>query len=315
MAKQASFVGKELWTGIDKPEELVPVAHALASETRLQILTQIGDMGLNINEIARALSLPLSTVALNVKVLENAGIVYTEAQPGTRGQMKVCYRRLDQVHFDLGRIHTNVPPHEDVEVSVGCYSLVGDIRPTCGLASSDHSSAMDDISAFYHPSHFGAEILWMREGFVEYHLPKKHMRNGELVYLEVSFEACSEAPGHRNNWPSDIYVQLNGQTLGVWQCPGDFGGRRGLLNPPWWAEYNSQYGHLKTWRVNAKGSWLEKEYISGVTLDSLCLDERDFIALRIGVQKNGSHAGGINLFGKHFGDFPQGIILRYGFST
>lgn len=315
MQKLNSFVGKKLSCSINTPETMLPIAHALSSETRLKILLEVGQMGLNVNEIARRLELPLSTIALNVKVLEEAGIVYTDTQPGARGQMKVVYRRLDKVHFDLVCAHTQTAHQEEIEIPVGCYSRIGDIKPTCGYADERHASQMDDISAFYDPQHFSAQILWIREGFIEYHLPIKRIQGTRLLYLEISFEACSEAPGHRNNWPSDIYVQINDQVLGTWHCPGDFGGRRGLQNPPWWASYNSQYGNLKTWLVNDKGSWLEKEYISGVTLDSLALYARDHIALRIGVGKVNGHAGGLNLFGRAFGDFPQGIVVHYGFAT
>ena len=33
--------------------------------------------------------------------------------------------------------------------------------------------------------------------------------------------------------------------------------------------------------------------------------------LSIGVEKTAVHVGGMNLFGKDFGDFPQDIIFRY----
>lgn len=89
-----------------------------------------------------------------------------------------------------------------------------------------------------------------RAGFVEYHFPPADVPLNRVDFLELSFEACSETLGHNNRWPSSIYVEINGQRLGVWHCEGDFGGRRGQWNPPWWDATNTQFGQLKTWRVD-----------------------------------------------------------------
>ena len=53
-------------------------------------------------------------------------------------------------------------------------------------------------------------------------------------------------------------------------------------------------------------------HISNVTLDDLKLGSRDHIALRIGVTDENGIVGGMNLFGKRFGDYPQGIVMRCG---
>jgi predicted transcriptional regulator len=34
------------------------------------------------------------------------------------------------------------------------------------------------------------------------------------------------------------------------------------------------------------------------------------VNIRIGIAKNAKHAGGINIFGKGFGDYDQDIILK-----
>ena len=85
-----------------------------------------------------------------------------------------------------------------------------------------------------------------------------------LESIEFSFEACSEAPCYRNDWPSDIYVCVNGVQIGVWHCPGDFGGRRGRNNPDWWSDSNSQFGRLVVWRVSAHGTQLDGQPVSRI---------------------------------------------------
>ena len=109
------------------------------------------------------------------------------------------------------------------EMPIGGFSFAGGVRPTCGMAAHDHSFNMDDSpAAFFHPHRFQAGILWMREGFVEYAFPPVGSAEN-LESIEFSFEACSEAPCYRNDWPRDIYVCVNGVQIGVWHCPGDFG--------------------------------------------------------------------------------------------
>lgn len=96
---------------------------------------------------------------------------------------------------------------------------------------------------------------------------------------------------------------------GTWTCPGDFGARRGRLMPPDWPVGSTQYGVLKTWEVRKDGSYLNGERISDVTTDMLKVMEKPYIKVRIGNKKDAKYVGGFNLFGKHFGDYDQDIIL------
>lgn len=77
---------------IENPDELVLVAHALSTDLRVNIIQLLNTKKLNINEIADALQIPVSTAASNVKILEKARLIETELLPATRGAMKVCTR-------------------------------------------------------------------------------------------------------------------------------------------------------------------------------------------------------------------------------
>ena len=75
---------KEIELSYSDKNEMLSVIKALANESRINIL-QLLDRGcLNVNEIAETLDLPVSTTALNIKILEEAGLVLTELQPGIR---------------------------------------------------------------------------------------------------------------------------------------------------------------------------------------------------------------------------------------
>ena len=51
------------------------------------------------------------------------------------------------------------------------------------------------------------------------------------------------------------------------------------------------------------------------TLADLRLDACDYISLRIGVDADAAHVGGVNLFGEKFGDYAQGIVMRVGYAN
>lgn len=308
------FAGKNIVLSLDDIGTLYPVAHALSTELRLKILNLVVDQAKSIGEIARLLDVPVSTVALNVQVLENAGIVATENQPGTRGTLKLVSRKIDDVSMRLTRTDTRNNTVVVNELPVGAYTAARGIQPTCGLAAHDECFHMDDMpSAFWMPFRLKADLVWFREGALEYRFPAV-MYPERLTALELSFEACSEAPGSREDWPSDICVSINGTEIGVWHSPGDLGGHRGRLNPDWWMDTCTQYGMLTTWRVDTYGTALENHRISKVSLKDLSLDEDPFITVGIAVRVKDGYAGGINLFGRGFGDHPQGIVCKYFYS-
>jgi predicted transcriptional regulator len=283
--------------------------HALASPVRL-----LGLRSMYVNEIAEQLSIPVSTAAMNIRVLEEAGVLSSELQPGTRGTMKLCSRRLDSVAINLETREKKRDAELEFSLPVGCYSMAEDIVPTCGLASSSSTIGEDDNPrSFFCQDRFGAQLIWFRSGFVTYHFSVLSMSEINVKYLEISFEACSEAPMYRDPWKSDVDVSINGRLTGTWVCPCDNGGRRGLLNPPWWSDMSTQYGFLKNWRVDHTGTYLENMPVSSVTVTDLDLAATPYIAVRIGVSADAKNVGGLNLFGKGFGDYSQDLVLRVGY--
>lgn len=294
---------------------MYPTIKALASPVRLKIIELLAKDGMNVNELSEKLDLPLSTVALNVCCLEEAGVIQCQSRPGTRGRMKLCTLRLDSLTLQLIAPGDRTRSVLTMTLPVGCYSLAGDIHPGCGLAD-DHAflGGMDDPGSFYHPNRFSAQIFWFQQGFVEYQFPATAMRSAGIQWLELSFEACSKAPECQDLWKSDITVLVNGTALGVWTSPADFGERRGRLNPRWWSDEMTQHGLLKTWRVDGAGTFLDKAPLSPVTIGDLSLASQDYIAIRIQVPPKAQNPGGINIFGERFGDHPQGIVLRVGLS-
>ncbi len=289
------------------------VLKALASAPRLRILDLLSDKVLNVSEIADALGMPLSTANLHISSLEEVGLLKTELRPGNRGLQKTCARVYDSVLIQLPHATTQEDRSVEMSMPVGAYADA-QVSPTCGMAGQNGIiGLLDDPRSFYEPERVNAQLLWFSHGHVEYRFPNRLPPKVQLISLQLNIEICSEAPLHHDDWPSDITLWINDVEIGTWTSPQDFGGQRGALTPDWWESYNTQYGLMKSWQITDEGSFIDGLRISDVVLSALKIKEQGFISARIGVKADARHVGGINLFGRHFGNYPQDIILRLRF--
>jgi len=286
---------------------------ALASEARLRILRLLTEHDLNVNEIARALNLNYPTVSKHIQVLEQAGLILCEYMPGSQGAQKRCRLRWDKLIFSI-ETESAEEQVEEIEMAIGMYSFANP-SPTCGLASREgYIGLMDDPQSFLLPERANAQLLWMGSGFVEYVFPNFLPTSVEITRVEVAMEICSEAPDYNNDYPSDITLWINGVEVGTWTCPGDFGGKRGRLNPAWWNDHSTQFGVLKVWSVNGDGAYIDGMRLSDVTVKDIMVAPQQPIAVRIGNKPDARHIGGFNLFGKGFGNYEQDLLLRLHYS-
>lgn len=301
---------KHMELSLSNPIKLQTVARALSSDLRLKILELLNESSMNIIELSQKLDVPISTVSNSIVILEEADLIRTERQTGVRGMMKLCSRKKDDITIELVMPDAHAVQSHYQAMPIGHYTDAH-VTPVCGLLSATGSiGEQDDPASFYDQDRFDAQLLWFQHGSVEYRFSNQILRGHMPVGLEISFEACSEAPNYRMDWPSDITVSINGKDIGQWCCPGDFGGRQGRFSPSWWSPASTQYGVLKRWRADSTGCYLDDVRISDVTLEDLCVGEGSFIRLSIGVKANAAHQGGINLFGDKFGDYDQAILMR-----
>jgi predicted transcriptional regulator len=295
-------------------EACLPVAKALASETRQMILSLLTHNAMNVSELAQSLNLSHSTANFNIGVLQAVGLVSVEYEPGTRGSQKLCSKVYDEVRLRLpGAAAAAAEDTVVVSMPIGSYRHL-EAAPTCGLASETKIIGMlDDPRSFHEPEHVHAQLLWFRAGYVEYVFPNNLPFGAAPAWLELSMEICSEAPQFDPNWPSDITLWINDQEIGTWTSPGDFGGEPALLTPRWWPASQTTRGLLKQWKVTEAGTMIDGTLLSTTTLASLSLDASNHIKLRIGVKPDARHKGGLNLFGRKFGNYPQDIVMRIGY--
>ncbi len=304
-------MSKTIQMDLDDKEQLALLARALSAEVRIDILKLLCGRDLNINEIAERLELPQSSAAAHVKVLEEAGLIKTILKPAVRGSMKVCSRQLDAF-----RVEISTGMEEETEIINMPIGNFVDyyVEPTCGIVSEKGPiDEEDEPRCFYNPDRTKAKLLWFGKGYLEYRFPNKVLTNRKEKRMELSMEMCSEDHEYNFDFPSDITVWINGMEAGTFHCPGDFGGRRGKLNPGWWPDKNTQYGILKTWKLTEQGTYLDDTKINSLTVDAYHLSENAYISVRIGIKEDAEHIGGVNLFGDCFGDYAQNIRMKFVF--
>ena len=294
---------------IDDGEEICAIGRALSSPVRLKILQLLHENSLIIGEIAKKLDIPASSTAFHIKILEEAGLVRIEEQPGTRGSTKLCSIKLDFISVQFFKSYSDIKEAFSVEMPIGMYSECK-VVPTCGLFGPDGMIGSEDQEhSFFLPDRGKAEILWTSSGYVEYRFANGLPQKEDVKRLWLSMEICSEAPGYQQDWKSDITVWINGVDCGTWTSPGDFGDRRGRLTRDIWPNNSTQYGKLVNWEVKKDGCYINGEWVRDVTMDALDLMGKPYVTVRIGNKPDAKYIGGFNIFGKHFGDYDQDIIL------
>lgn len=309
----SNSVGRTLVVGSEFTDldETIKVAKALASQPRARILEYLHPKVASLSEIARDLNMPVATAALHLSSLERAGILSSQTAPGKRGQQRIYTRIRDTVVFHLpapaprsrdDRFYTHMP--------VGAF-IAHEVVPPCGLAGVESLIGMyDDPVGFYEPDRFHAQLVWLSHGWLEYRFPNHARPRRRPKSLRVSLEICSEAAPSADDWLSDIFLDVNGVRIGAWTSPADFGDIRGSLTPAWWDDWNSQYGQLKVWQVDNHGAYIDGRRISAVTVDELDLPAQPYIVLRIGIDDDAENKGGLNIFGRDFGNHAQDIIMQ-----
>jgi predicted transcriptional regulator len=295
------------------PAERQDVLRGLASPIRIAILKTLHARGpLNVNEISAELRLPQSTVATNVQVLEEAALIATETVKAKKGHQKICSARFAEI---IVRFEADEPRRDanlvEVAMPLGLFTSL-EVSAPCGLCSTDGVIGLLDVpDSFLDPDRVRAALVWFGRGHVEYKFPNNaKLLNSPVESLEFSMELSSEVPGTNLDWPSDITLWVNDTPVGTWTSPGDFGDQRGVYTPRWWKLEGSQYGMLKTWRVSRQGTVIDGVRISGVTPDDLNLARHHSIRMRIGIDSDAEHPGGVNIFGKGFGNYDQDIVMR-----
>jgi predicted transcriptional regulator len=310
LADQDSLRGNFL--NVD-PELNFLVIRGLSSPVRIKILKLLQRKGpLNVNQISESISLPQSTIATHIQILQESGLIDTQTLKATKGQQKLCSARYDEIVIRLNESSSQQFENTvEVAMPLGLYTGCVVSAP-CGMCSTQRVIGILDVpDLFLDPARMQASLLWFGRGYVQYKFPNNaKLLNAEIQAIEFSLELSSETPGTNSNWPSDISLWVNDIKVGTWTSPGDYGDKRGVYTPAWWKLEGSQYGELTTWIVSDEGTQVDGKQVSDVTLSQLMISEHSSIRLKIGIDDAATNTGGINIFGKGFGNYNQDIVMR-----
>lgn len=205
--------------------------------------------------------------ALHVKMLEAAGLINVEVQPGIRGAVKLCSRKRDIINIELTDVAQNVHDMVTVYMPVRVFSVC-EVRPACGIADENGAIGNEDsMTGFYMTERFKARLLWSAGGYVEYRFPNKLPKNRELQAISFGAEICSEAANYREDWKSEITLWINEVECGTFLSPGDFGARRGRYTPKTRAAGAARYGLLSCWSARQDGCYIKEKRVKDVTVE------------------------------------------------
>lgn len=292
-------------------ELIAKVGRALSVPERVQIMKSLLCASKSIAEISQELDIPASSISRHINVLAEAGLVYVMYKPSLKGHTKYCSQAILELCVSMEPITVNQEKKGyTVEMPIGMFSDCR-IKAPCGMTGvEEYVEAVDDPNVFFSPRRVEAECIWFDQGFISYHFPTDFPRDGQYSSITFSFEVCSETMYYNNEWESDITVCINQKEVLTFTSEGDFGGRRGKYTPLYWPVTSTQFGILKRITVDDKGVWEDNLLISDkVKFADLRIGEESMIRLDIGVKDDAEHKGGVNLFGRNFGDYAQSILM------
>ena len=297
------------------PEQSIEVVRGLASPIRLRVLKLLNIQGpMNVNAISEALGLPQSTIATNIQVLELGPDPHADRQ-GHEGPSEDLLRGLRGDRHQL-RPHAEgddrQSDHRGGDAARPLHELQrqralrpvldrGDHRPPRRAGPLPRSRADEG----------GADLVRARLCRVQVPQQRQDPAIPRSSVSRSPSSCSSEVPGTASDWPSDITVWVNDVRIGTWTSPGDFGDKRGALTPA---------------LVEARGLAVRQAQdlvrVSSAAPTSTapgCRGSRSPIstwpsttrsASGSACEENTRHPGGINIFGRGFGNHDQDIVLR-----
>lgn len=288
----------------------LPLFKCLGSDIRIAILELLSQNGpMQMKEIANHLGITSGSLSPHIKMLSDNALISIRFSSGKHGVQHICSLNGERLIIDFENKAVSKNVYESV-IGVGQYADYR-VYPTCGLSTAEHLiGPVDDPRFFSAPERINAGIVWFSRGFVEYIVPNYLAENQEPVEMLFSFEIASEAPGIREDWPSDIHFYINGKHLCNWTAPGDFGKSPGIYTPEWWDPNWNQYGLLKFLSINESGTYIDGVKRSDVSLKDLNITSGSGIKFRIAAPEEGENCGGVTLYGRSFGNYNQDIQVR-----
>ncbi len=293
-------------------DAIINIGRAFNSPIRIAIMRMLNAEPMTLTEIANACNIQVSSAAVHMQILLDAGLARIDYSTKRKGHIKYfSYPVAKKLIVDLREPFGNKKSTDTAVYKINVGDYVDAKFGSCyGLASENDLIIDCEVKKSFMTERHAAQLLYTNEGYVTYALPNDFAENRNIERIELMLEICSEAAGYNEHFESDISFFINGKRLCVYTSPGDFGARYGKFTPPWWYSESTKYGLLVTIAVTNKGVWLNGELVNkNIALRDLDLAVGNRILLKIEVEETAKHRGGFNIFGEKFGDYDIPIVF------
>ncbi len=298
--------------------KIAELCAALGSETRLKILKlmQTPPYIKTVPQLVRETGIPTTTLLHHLEKMEKAELIYIRYKSSTHGTLRIITRDLKGADLRFYYNENTEKKNSDTEIQTLRVGQFADFSgEDCSFVTKDKHFHMLGTNCFL-PERFDAELLYSPNGTATYFFSNNAAKYFKVTELCFEMELCSEAPYYDNNYLSDITFWINGKEIATYTSSGDFGDRRGLLNPSWWSSSNTQYGKLVSLSVTEEGATLNGIVSERkVRLSDLQIEQGNKLVFKFGNKSTALNVGGFNVFGRHFGDYPQDICLKITYET
>ena len=82
-------------------EQLIPMAKALSSSTRVSILRLLSKENYDVSTIAKKLRQTEANISAQIKILEKVGLVKSYYEPGDHGVRKICTLKVRRIILNI----------------------------------------------------------------------------------------------------------------------------------------------------------------------------------------------------------------------
>ncbi len=82
---------------VNDDDQILKVAKALSSDTRIKILKMTAESEIDVSRIADKLNQTEANISAQIKILEDAKLLISRYEPGKHGVRKICSTKVDTV--------------------------------------------------------------------------------------------------------------------------------------------------------------------------------------------------------------------------
>ncbi len=307
---------------------VAPVVKALSSDARLKILSLLSDGDQNVQAIAAQLGLSKTATLVHINLLEQAGFITSEYRAGSVGNQRVCHKVYDRLLFDFDpqKNDSEDETYYETEIPVGNY-FGFDAWAPCGLASHNHIiQKWDDPTSFCDVERVNASLVWTAFGYLEFRVPMDPLFIGKRItkvkivmelaahHMVRAHKALCLPPGidaeRITEDMTDITFWINGEEIGTQTVQVGASRDDAVYTPAWWRTL-PYHGELVKLSLNEGGCFINRQKTSGVTAAELLKKQDRFLTLRIGIKSDASQMNGFMLFGRDFGRYQHGVLVKF----